>query len=97
MGDGSKHEQVIRWMNEMLPVVTIRRLTEVGKDRTVLAASIAALTLLHLWQIPVPSTKVGEVPRVLGRITPGSPSNWQRVLHAMTSNAPWLLPLREAI
>lgn len=97
MGDGSKHSLVMNWLKELLPAVKIRHLTELGQDRTILAASIAALTLLHVWQIPVPSTNRSEVPRVLGRITPGSPSNWQRVLHAMTSNAPWLLPLREAI
>lgn len=97
MGEGSKNGLMIHLLNEMLPAVSIRRLSELGQDRTLHAASIAALTLLHIWQVPVPSTNTSEVPRVLGRITPGSPSNWQFVLQAMTSNAPWLLPLREAI
>ena len=97
MGDGSNRRTMVRLLNEQLPGVPVRKLSELGQDRTIHAASVAALTLLHIWQIPVPSTNGYEVPRVPGRITPGSPSNWRRVLHAMTNNAPWLLPLREAI
>lgn len=97
MEEGPQAGLVRAWLKEFLPAVSIRNLDELGQDRTILAASVAALSMMHVWQIPVPSTTTGEVPRVLGRITPGSPSNWQRVLHTMTSNAPWLLPLREAI
>ena len=97
MEEGSHSGLVRAWLQEFLPAVSIRSLDELGQDRTILAASVAALSMMHVWQIPVPSTKTGEVPRLLGRITPGNPSNWQRVLYTMTSNAPWLLPLREAI
>jgi 1,6-anhydro-N-acetylmuramate kinase len=97
MGEGSRHGQIVNRLVDLLPGVSIRQLGELGHDRTILSASIAALTLLHIWQIPMPCTSRAGVPRVLGRITPGSPANWQRVLRTMTSNAPWSLPLREAI
>ena len=96
MGEGSKNAQLMRLLHEAIPEVSIRRLEELGQDRTIYAAAVAALALLNIWQVPVPSSNHG-VPRLLGRITPGNPNNWQRVLRAMTSNVPWLLPLREAI
>lgn len=96
MGDGAQNRLTIRWLRELLPGVTIRMLNEPERDRTILAASIACLAMLHVWQIPCVSAS-GGVPRVLGRLTPGSPNNWQRVLGALTANAPWLLPLREAV
>jgi len=98
MGEGARANPLfLRWLTESLPVVPIRKIDELGQDRSILAASVAALAMMHVWHIPLAPSRGGEVPRVLGRITPGSPSNWHRVLHEMNSNAPWLLPLREAI
>ena len=98
MGEGARSNHLLlRGLEESLPVISIRKLDELGQDRSILAASVAALAMMHVWHIPLAPSRGGEVPRVLGRITPGSPSNWRRVLHEMTSNAPWLLPLREAI
>jgi len=97
MGEGTTVDLIVHVLVDQLPGVSVRRLSELGQDRTLYAAAVAALVLLHVWQVPLPSTKPGEVPRVLGHITPGSPSNWRHVLKVMDSNAPWLLPLREAI
>ncbi len=98
MGEGARTNQLLmRSLGKSLPVIPIRKMDELGQDRSILAASIASLAMMNLWQIPLAPSRGGEVPRVLGRITPGSPSNWQRVLREMDSNAPWLLPLREAI
>lgn len=96
MGEGSDGA-LGNQLKQQLIAVPVRRLAELGQDRTIHAAGVAVLTLFHLWQIPVPCTNSGETPRVPGRINPGSPSNWRRVLGTMTSNAPWLMPLREAI
>ena len=96
MGEGCD-EALNERLEQLLTAIPIRRLAEIGQDRTIHAAAVAVLTLLHVWQIPVPCTNGGETPRVPGRINPGSPSNWRRVLSTMTSNAPWLMPLREAI
>ena len=97
MGDGSRNGLLLRHLNEWLTPTPIRRLNEIGHDRTIHAAAIAALTSMHLWQIPIPSTRQGAVHRITGRLTPGTPSNWSRVLSVMTDHAPWLLPLRDAI
>lgn len=97
MGEGTQNRLLMRWLSEWLTVIPIRRLDDLGQDRSLLAASVAALAMMHIWHIPLTASRGGEVPRVLGSITPGSPSNWQRVLQEMTSHAPWLLPLREAI
>ena len=97
MGEGTTVDLIVHVLVDQLPGVAIRRLSELGQDRTLYASAVAALVLLNLWQVPLPSTKPGEVPRVLGRVTPGNPSNWRHVLRVMNSNAPWLLPLREAI
>lgn len=97
MGEGTKNQLLMRWLAESLTVIPIRKLDDLGQDRSLLAASVAALAMMHIWHIPLAASRGGEVPRVLGNITPGSPSNWQRVLQEMTSSAPWLLPLREAI
>ena len=97
MGEGPLINALHASIRQQLPEISIHCATEIGRDRTLYSASVAALALLHLWQIPLPSTVPGQVPRVLGRITPGSPSNWRHVLSVLNTNAPWLLPLREAI
>ena len=97
MGDGSRNGLLLHHLNELLVPTPIRRLSEIGHDRTIHAASIAALAYLHILQIPIPSTGQGAVRRVAGRLTPGTPSNWSRILTLMTHHAPWLLPLRDAI
>ncbi len=63
------------------------------------AAAIAVLAMLYLDQVPANSPAItgAETPRLLGRLTPGSPQNWQRLLHAATGNWPAIRPLRSAI
>lgn len=97
MGGGVKNPLLLRQLSERLPTMPMLRLDALGQNRTLLAASVATLAMANLWQIPMPPTQGYEVPRVLGSITPGCPSNWQRVLHEMSGSAPWLLPLREAV
>jgi anhydro-N-acetylmuramic acid kinase len=86
----------------------IGRLTEVPPVRTselgipneaMGPASIAVLALLYLDQVPANPTAVtgAEVPRLLGRITPGSPQSWQRLLHSAAGSSPAVRPLRSAL
>lgn len=63
------------------------------------AATVAMLALLHLDQIPanLPELTGASAPRILGRLTPGSPGAWRRLLLDMTSANPATLPLRRAV
>jgi len=63
------------------------------------SATIAVLALLHLDQIPANPTAItgAGVPRLLGRLTPGSPQSWQQLLRASTGHATKLRPLRSAV
>ena len=49
------------------------------------ATATAVLGLMHLDQMPagVPWLTGASTPRVLGRLTPGTPSNWRRVIMEM--------------
>jgi anhydro-N-acetylmuramic acid kinase len=62
-------------------------------------ASIALLAMLHLDQVPANATGAtgAEAPRVLGRMTPGSPRNWQRLLQAHAASMAAVRPLRAAV
>ncbi len=62
-------------------------------------ASIGVLALLYIDQIPASHTAISktETPRLLGRLTPGSPQTWQRLLETCASHSPALRPLRSAM
>jgi anhydro-N-acetylmuramic acid kinase len=66
-------------------------------DEALGPAVIAVLALLHLDQVPGNRTAITktEVPRPLGRLTPGSPESWQRLL--ATSAGSGLRPLRSTV
>ena len=62
-------------------------------------ATIAVLALLYLDQVPANQTAITgtEVPRLLGRLTPGSPQSWQRLLQTTAGSSPAPRPLRSAL
>jgi anhydro-N-acetylmuramic acid kinase len=62
------------------------------------AASAAVLAMLHLDQTPANATAITgtNVPRVLGRLTPGSPQSWRRLLQSSVES-PAVRPLRSAL
>jgi anhydro-N-acetylmuramic acid kinase len=68
-------------------------------DDAVGPAAAAVLALCYLDQVPANPTAVtgANVPRLLGRLTPGSPQNWQRLLHALSGSTPTIRPLRSAV
>ncbi len=63
------------------------------------AAVAAVLALLHLDQTPACPTAItgARTPRVLGRLTPGSPQAWQRLMCELTAHRPAVVSLRSAI
>jgi len=63
------------------------------------AAAAAVLTSLHIDQVPATHTLTTgvAVPRVLGRLTPGAPTAWQRLLRHLAANVPARMSLRSAM
>ena len=63
------------------------------------AACSAALAMLHIEQVPTGGTlQTGSsAARVLGRLTPGTPANWRRLLKHLSDNQPTTMSLRSAI
>lgn len=69
-------------------------------DASYLRASTAAICgLMHVDQMPItiPWISGSEMPRVLGRLTPGSPAHWRRVIMDMGDCRPPVMKLREAV
>ena len=62
-------------------------------------ACVALLAMLYFDGIPANATAITGVgtPRILGRLTPGSPQNWQRLLQFYTGSVPLVRPLRSAV
>ena len=62
-------------------------------------ACIALLAMLYLDSVPANATALTgvETPRILGRLTPGSPQNWQRLLQSYTGSVSVVRPLRSAV
>jgi len=62
-------------------------------------ACIGVLALLYMDQIPASHTAISktQTPRLLGRLTPGSPQTWQKLLQTCMANSPDLRPLRNVM
>jgi len=76
------------------------RISELGLPGEALGpAGIAVLALFYLDQVPANQTSVTgtSVPRLLGRLTPGSPQNWQRLTQILSGSSPAVRPLRSAL
>lgn len=69
-------------------------------DASYLRSTTASMMgLMHIDQMPVtvPWISGCETPRVLGRLTPGNPGNWRRVIMEMGDCRPPVMKLREAV
>jgi 1,6-anhydro-N-acetylmuramate kinase len=68
-------------------------------EQSLEAASAAVLALLSIDQVPASQTAISRTatPRLLGRFTPGSPQNWQRLLEACMTASQHARPLRAAM
>ncbi len=80
-----------------LPLVQIEEASLTSQSLT--PACVALLAMLYLDNIPANATAITgtETPRILGRLTPGSPQNWQRLLQYYSGIAPVVRPLRSAV
>ena len=99
-GGGQHNGLLLREATQRLPPVPVRRIQELGISHEVLRPACAGLlALFHLDHVPgnTPEVTGAEVSRVLGRLTPGSPQAWQRLLLEMSGNKPTLRPLRSAL
>ena len=63
------------------------------------ASAVAVLTSLAVNQIPcnLPHLTGAETDRVLGRVIPGSPQNWQKLVQLMATVKPAVRSLRSAV
>jgi anhydro-N-acetylmuramic acid kinase len=99
-GGGRQNGMLLRKVAARLPETTLTPIDELGiADRALGPACIAVLAFCHLDQVPANPTAVtgAEIPRVLGRLTPGSPQSWQRLLAHMSGSQPAIRPLRSAV
>jgi 1,6-anhydro-N-acetylmuramate kinase len=90
----------VREIQQRLPEVEISPVDAWGIPAPYLsAAATALLAALHLDQIPANTVQLTgtDRPRVLGRITPGSPANWHEVLAQMAAALPEKRTLRSAV
>ncbi len=91
------------WTSSLLqtfPQASCRILEEFGFDpRSVQAAWVALLGILFIDQLPasLPWLTGAEMPRILGRVTPGSPVAWRQLLREMADHHPPAMRLREAV
>ena len=91
---------LLRELGRPLPGVPLVPVEESGTESEAIGpACLALLALFHLDQVPAnrPEVTGAEVGRVLGRLTPGSPQNWQRLLSEMAEGRPVVRPLRSAL
>ena len=75
-------------------------LAEVIGDTVNLDALIAALLgMFHIDQLPgnLPTLTGARSQRILGRLTPGRPSNWRQLIRAMAQHQPAPMKLKDAI
>ena len=99
-GGGQQNGMLLREIACELPNMPMVRLGDVGMGPDALdPAAVALLTLFYLDQVPAnPSQVTGsDVCRVLGRLTPGSPQNWQRLVSELSGATPLVRPLRAAL
>ena len=99
-GGGRSNGMLLREISTRLSDIPLRRIDDLGiADEAVQPAATAILGLMHLDQTPAnsPSVTGVDVARVLGRLTPGSPQNHQRLLMHLSGTTPAVRPLRSAV
>lgn len=99
-GRGIDNGLLLNEISQMLPEFQVIPSNDFQIDGGELASVTSAmLGLMHIDLMPsnVPSITGAEVPRILGRLTPGSPSNWRQLILEMADYRPPAMKLREAI
>jgi len=99
-GGGCQNGMLLAELAARLPEIPLTPTEEMGiPDGALGPACVAVLAICHVDQLPgnPPGVTGAGAPRVLGRLTPGSPQNWRRLVGQMASVPPALRTLRSAI
>lgn len=99
-GGGRRNGFLVQQIQQLLPELEFSALESWSIPAISLpAAATALLAQLHIDQVPAnsPSLTGAQAPRILGRLTPGRPTNWHQVLADMALTLPAKLPLRNAV
>lgn len=99
-GGGQHNGMLLRGLASRLSGRHLTRVVDEGlPDAAIDPAAAALLALLHIDHAPAnPMSLTGaSSPRVLGRLTPGSPTRWHRLLSEMSAHRPAMMSLRSAV
>jgi anhydro-N-acetylmuramic acid kinase len=99
-GPGRCHRFLRRALQQRLPEVRLLSVDDSGIPSEYLPAAAAALLAqLHTDLIPANCSSLTgtRAPRILGRLTPGDPAIWHRLLAQMAESLPQKVPLRNAV
>ncbi|NIL98724.1 MAG: hypothetical protein GTO53_12430 [Planctomycetales bacterium] len=100
VGGGQQNGLLLRELSARLSGKVLTRYSERGTPDIVLEAwAVAVLGSLHVDQVPAnPEAITGtNAPRVLGRLTPGSPAAWRRLLQVLTEQPHTKTAMRDAV
>ena len=100
LGGGCKNGMLLREIASRLPNMTLLKADDLGLEGQNVPGVLAAiLAIFHVDHIPanLPDITGAEIPRVLGRLTAGTPIHWRRLLMEMAANKPQMLTLRNAM
>ena len=99
-GGGRHNGMLLREIDARMPHLSTVHVQELGvPDGVLSAAAIAVLVLCHIDRLPAgqAASAGAEAPCVLGRLTPGSSRNWQRLLYHMSEVMTASHSLRKAL
>jgi anhydro-N-acetylmuramic acid kinase len=99
-GGGRHNGMLLRELGAVFPGPPLVPIGEIGIEAEALGpACYALMALFYLDQVPAnrPEVTGAEMCRVLGRLTPGSPQNWQHLITEMADAHPTIRPLRSAL
>jgi 1,6-anhydro-N-acetylmuramate kinase len=99
-GPLSRHAFLVKRIRTELPERDVVALDDqVAATGCWRAVAAAVLAMLHVDQVAMNSASLTgtDSPRVLGRLTPGSPANWHRVLADLAATLPDKVALRNAV
>lgn len=99
-GGGQQNGLLLRELASRLGNGRIVHLNDLGMaDEALRPAAAAVLAMMHVDQTPAnPSAVTGaNAPSVLGRLTPGSPQNWRRLIQQAAQAPPPKTPIRAVV
>ena len=98
-GGGQQNGMLLREIGRLIKAPLIRDAELHMPVGALEPACIGVLALLYMDQIPASHTAISktETPRLLGRLTPGSPQTWSKMLETCAANSPAMRPLRSAM